>query len=733
MIRSRRITHHIAEPTNSRPDDHVSCHLDKPQDNIMLRDDQENCAKKKSAKQNRRSLLSLFFQPMSSHKRQAHRRSSAEEQPSAAGPESKSDTDSYETDLALERTRQKANAPNQVAANQDSSTAPVGSDGQPSQPVKSPLVQEFCLAHRISLTHSHEQPTGWTCSSPEALSLAEPTDTNKDSQLSEQDRRLIKWRLMAARSMWSASSLPSSDSELELLDCQSPAFVVNCSDDTSCSSVELVWTRSQPVGPQTRTTNLAPSVARAEVLDGADNHASVAKTSILQRLSIFDLARPLRARGRRIGAGSANQARADGRSHSINLDRHSSSDVVSPVLWVANPLFSADEVESSATSRESLATSNLQSPSPRSIRSSRPIGMVSSKSLESVSSGFTNATNSSNDDHELAHSKPKKKAHKKRWSSKKDRKPEADDDDDNSRRDNIYLNHLIRFDRRIKSNVASLTSQISEKLSDTSKRASVLADHLIASIKETTKEQLLNPHRLQRNDSLPNSFASLPKAESEAKKAKLFSLIYMHQQQQSTGLPVITRQPTSATANNYMADLILRQVGDAEVRKPKQQPPRPPLPQSYICQHLAKDEPTEQLVESQKDESSLKSYYSCPVGPKLARRRRKRRDSDSSLQRNIQRPAGIESSDDEGFYHEEYAKFRSSLDRWPTSRNRKTKLRSLNYWRRYRMRKLGIEWPPIQASRSHASDVTDLTANYQQTKKEESLKSGFSLGDQRTG
>lgn len=722
MIQSKRITHKIAELSNPHTADHVSCNHDTPQYTIMLREDQDS-TKKKSAKRNRRSLLSVLFQPMSSQQhRQRRSGASGREQVRSSSKESRSDTDSYETDLAAEKSRQQEAGQeeqrrNELTIDQYHDCPPAELAEQLGKPCKSPLVEEFCLAHKISLSSTQEQPASLSSSSPEVVSLFDSTDAHKASQLSEQDRRLINWRLMAARSMWSASSLPSSDSELEMLDCQSPALVVNCSDDTSCSSVELIWTRPRLPGPEL-DRRVQNSVAEEHVGDSSAP-VSIIKTGLFQRLSIFELARPSRARGRRVGSRQS-KLQTQRRSNSINLER-SSRDTVTPVQWVANPLFSADEIDTSATSRESLPASDLRSPSTRS-RHGRQAGL-SSKSLDSASSGFNNPADSLEDEPEPVKRENKKKHSKKRWSStrspNKERKSDADGDD-NPRRDNIYFNHIMRFDRRIKSNVVSIKSQLSEKLSDTGKRASVLADQLITSIKETTKEQVLAGHKLQRNDSLPNSFASLPKLDSEAKKAKLFSLIYMHQQQQSTGQPVITRQPVSALSDPRMAALCLRRTPEPE---PKKQPPRPPPPKMHIqqssCQRilsLTESDKSRMQPENQKNESSLKSSRSCPTG----RVKRRPRASHASGQLTSQAQTG-DTSDDEDFYHEEYAKFRGSLDRQPKSRNRRTKLRSLNYWRRYRMRKLGIDWPPAQVSSSRIPSFNDLTTQVQSSKKEETL------------
>lgn len=130
-----------------------------------------------------------------------------------------------------------------------------------------------------------------------------------------------------------------------------------------------------------------------------------------------------------------------------------------------------------------------------------------------------------------------------------------------------YLNNIMNLDRKIKSNVSSLKSQLGEKISDTSKRASVLADQLITSIKDTTKEQIV-PFATgiqPRDDPEQDSFAGplvtdcdnppatsgkqnwLDTSEKQAdtnnnSKARMFSLIYKHQQN-INGQPVITKQP----------------------------------------------------------------------------------------------------------------------------------------------------------------------------------------------
>lgn len=133
-----------------------------------------------------------------------------------------------------------------------------------------------------------------------------------------------------------------------------------------------------------------------------------------------------------------------------------------------------------------------------------------------------------------------------------------------------YLSHLINLDRKIKSNVNSIKHQLSEKLSDTGKRASILADQFITSIKDSPaniKEQLSFSNSEHRRREL--NLKTTRKSSSEDKinstftivsdnnnlpldsiqnhqtndKAKLFSLIYKHQQ--PNGQPVITKQPTS--------------------------------------------------------------------------------------------------------------------------------------------------------------------------------------------
>lgn len=72
------------------------------------------------------------------------------------------------------------------------------------------------------------------------------------STASERDQRLSYWHRLANR-----SSMPSSVSSSELEDdCGSDALVITCSDDTSCSSVELIWSR-----PSARATNAASSRA----------------------------------------------------------------------------------------------------------------------------------------------------------------------------------------------------------------------------------------------------------------------------------------------------------------------------------------------------------------------------------------------------------------------------------------------------------------------------------------
>jgi hypothetical protein len=177
--------------------------------------------------------------------------------------------------------------------------------------------------------------------------------------------------------------------------------------------------------------------------------------------------------------------------------------------------------------------------------------------------------------------------------------------------DNAYLS-------QVSANLDKLKCQLGERLSDTGKRASVLADQLIATIKDTTKEQLLiattGTTARDRYDTLPNSFAT-PTNNNTAingvggaskndpllvrkhikqdgdgfntndRKAKMFSLIYMHQQQQADGRPVITRQPTSSARGPNSVVSSIGNAGQARLHATTTAGPHYRRPQSIsICQ-----------------------------------------------------------------------------------------------------------------------------------------------------
>lgn len=354
-----------------------------------------------------------------------------------------------------------------------------------------------------------------------------------DISMSEQDQRLFKWRLLAARTAWAAGSPISSDSELELLDCQSPALVIACSDDTSCSSVELIWTKpaansrtrlqreDQELGEEEHLSGAATPATEVQQLPALKVNQEVAPLAgkarnLRQKLSIFELAKPMRGKNKT---------------------------TPSPSQWVANPLFANANDDDG---HEFCEDDN-----------------DNDKTDKRISSGSFIAQLNSRHDNRFD---TKRRRGKKRWSSirlkteqyfsggnniinNNDVDHDGDDDDDDKRksspetgslkqRDNIYLNHILNLDRKIKSNVSSIKSQLSE----TSKRASLLADQLLTSIKDTTKEQLFSHHstgRRRKSSTLTSDFNAIDGQQLQAQAEQPFSLIYMHQQ------PVVTRQPRS--------------------------------------------------------------------------------------------------------------------------------------------------------------------------------------------
>lgn len=387
-----------------------------------------------------------------------------------------------------------------------------------------------------------------------------------DISMSEQDQRLFKWRLLAARTAWAAGSPLSSDSELELLDCQSPALVVACSDDTSCSSVELIWSKpasenrratasasasrcctadseqdSQNITPRVQVSATATPAAPMKVNQGFLANFSERQRSFKQKLAIFELAKPMRGKNKT---------------------------TPSPSQWVANPLFAnANEDDGHEfVDNNSLGVAAADNNQDSRLDVGRSISSCNGGAGGISSTRLNENEESAEEIENFGKNLGKQRRGKKRWSSIRLLKTEHyfsssnnnnhnddhdDDDDDNKRksspetgslkqRDNIYLNHILNLDRRIKSNVSSLRSQLSE----TSKRASILADQLLTSIKDTTKEQLFshNSTTARRQSTLSSTFDTSGAGADDERKThpeQPFSLIYMHQQ------PVITRQPRS--------------------------------------------------------------------------------------------------------------------------------------------------------------------------------------------
>lgn len=102
----------------------------------------------------------------------------------------------------------------------------------------------------------------------------------------ERDQRLNYWHRLAYR-----SSMPSSGTSSDLdEDCESDALVITCSDDTSCSSVELVWSRPSERAnalPQTRPTSMTTIVTpyvRAQQLDDASTKIEILQQRLRKQL-----------------------------------------------------------------------------------------------------------------------------------------------------------------------------------------------------------------------------------------------------------------------------------------------------------------------------------------------------------------------------------------------------------------------------------------------------------------
>lgn len=462
----------------------------------------------------------------------------------------------------------------------------------------SPMLEKFFSSYQIQFDSTSSNEDDSSCDSLTCPGRPPFTLNSKPSQLVASRRpisdltdpaeRLNHWQRLAGRnysSIWNNSSSLDSDSELELLASDSPALVCYCSDDTSCSSVELIWSRPQLISSRQTQQPAKVNLLAPGRQDTIESQMSAARRSItnstsdldksgqsrVQRAAIFELAKPSRARDRRIGVrGERRRRRRD------DLDTHQTPSPLQAAVtaaaadddkqetkrpggrnsadWVANPLFSTQvsddqlDVETKPTLATDEANPNsqldlLESPNAKLIEELTKRLEKEEEQEENLDSFSLNGSSFCDRDK------------KHRWSLRV-RSPIG-----LVRRDRAYLSHLVNLDKRIKSNVSSFKSQLSERISDTSKRASVLADQLITSIKDTTKEQILftNTGR-DRYDTLPNSFATSDRSSpnqpptgansfsgADPKKAELFSLIYKHQQQPN-GQPVITSQPKPTLA-----------------------------------------------------------------------------------------------------------------------------------------------------------------------------------------
>lgn len=664
---------------------------------------------------------------------------------------------------------------------------------------RSPLLEQFLRSHKIPLDSlgalpemRRSEPDLMSSSSSDRSSLVSVELRSEeferallqtpiqDRAARERDLRLVHWRLKAAKSIWSANSLPSSDSELDLLDCQSPALVISCSDDTSCSSVELIWSPREtvPVGakndvelsvmesfvcaPDERQTN-ATIFHEISPLNRCHTDNSQTPLSnrqrILHRLSIFELAKPSRAKGKRTSRDSPK--------------------LTDDAQWVPNPLFgvaakdNVHRLHKSASHESVVAPRTLESVSGDRDKLERAACSLD----EDIASGsmLDEAQPEYNESNELA---------KMVKGSERNRSPATC----SKKRDKTYLNHIINLDRRIKSNVSSIKSQLSVKLSDTSKRASMMADNLITSIKDTTKEQLFSgwPTTARTtSNSINSSSFSIPQnvdstfadSDSTNNKARLFSLIYMHQQQ-ANGQPVITRQPmptgglTSSRANNPLSAsptpsvVSANQTQSTEKKTPKTPPPRPAAPkargrqsentgslvqnpnsaskadingevkdiQEDISPSQAPAQDGQQTASSIsvgiqtspvpvlfQEQTASASKTSNSLTDRFLRRQSNKRflittSASTSRRRKYRRPAKIapssdEDDHDEDFYNEEYTKLKSSLTIKDDFNLNQSQIRTLNYWRRFKMRKLGTHHSPTGSrarDRSHSLDLSDL-------------------------
>jgi len=540
----------------------------------------------------------------------------------------------------------------------------------------------------------------------------------------------------------SSSTDCSTDDDLDQLDCCSEArLVCYCSDDTSCSSVELVWSRPQLIERREtyrkqeamlrnlRSTRVSPQLslvlgnpARAQetahqqprvqldsrVKATSDSPAGqqsnrklflTSTTTPVQRAAVLELAKPSRARDRRISErrhrsktassgpepeGARPQLLAELQSkHEPQSQRNSSKEALhqkgreSPVDgrcsrassrndWVPNPIFGTnqspirelDERPQRRASCLDLATSDSASlqleqtgpmksldltaklnrckelllrlaagsgtildsqaaadkpsevvtkeaPPTEQLEEPHSLGPETTLNHSIVSRGNGSKTSLlegdeiAEENHFLA---TKNKHH--RWSlrvgsafngGQQARQADRATDNGSSSGHVSALNRLLNIDgRALRTNVSSLRSQIGDKLSDTGKRASVLADQLITNIKDTAREQIIPlAAGLQPRDTLqPNSFASGPEADqtvfgvdsaqmadrlslrqasksdpnnnNNSDRSRMFSLIYLHQRQSGGGQPVITKQPRSTIGGKRANELPKKQAAHSK-------------------------------------------------------------------------------------------------------------------------------------------------------------------------
>lgn len=805
----------------------------------------------KKLKSNRRSLFSVLFKSSSSsnsnktvdEQDEANNNNGSidakESDPRRSEPK---ETDSYVLDLndrlVQEKQLQQQNS-NKLQPTIQTVSIPPNQDNQLASKTtvlrnKSPMLEEFIEKHRLEfLRDDEDEDSGQDDIISERqlktklinneTILRKPT-VNHPPPLQRQttndlrDMRLINWRLLAASNSNSQQELTDSELEDEL-DRISPALVITCSDDTSCSSVELIWSprssssidkslisndenfrpANRLLSPNSLNANQSIALSQSTTTSPSSPHhhqSFLSREKILHKLSIFELAKPIKAKGKRFGLKSKSSYE-DGAKVSPERD------------WVANPLFSDEDdyIELDSKSKLSEQASNLMMHD----SASSSLSLSTSIDLEDA--------NESEEEPEFR-KKEEKRPKLKRWSIRRKKlKNQAHErrksmelaglnnydnsESDSFKRDNnnTYLNHIINLDRKIKTNVSSLKL----KLSDTSKRASILADHLITSIKDTTKEQFQNGNRLVSSKTMPkkesSSFyddrhesASNLNDESD-KKAKLFSLIYMHQQQQANGRPVITKQPMSlkdglnvpifnkntnhnsnrvsvATLNSPLPDKEqepenrrnvscenlttattttksedLGQVSteekvveaksiskDEAIEEPEKEPERQE-DQAEVYKTANSNQSinsgadrlrnitdiTQELkVDSQEGSREAKGSAQVVATNQLikddisAKKKKKYRKRRKKRKQNEHIKPASDDDDDAEFYHKEYSKLRSTLDRKDDSNNNDedmkvsrrlghSQLRSLNYWTRFRMRKLGIYWKlpkPIQRSKS---------------------------------